>query len=134
MERLAQLRSIVRSNRQLISFGIIGVTSNIILYLLYITLTSAGLGPKTAASISYAIGVTQSFLLNRRITFKHEGAALPVAIRFAVAYAIGYLINILWLYAFVDIGGYPHEWAQLLLIPILAMTLFLIQKFWVFKT
>jgi putative flippase GtrA len=114
-------------------FAVVGVVSNAALYLLYLLLTQLGLGHKLAASITYAIGVLQTFFFNRSWSFRDRGAAGPALGRYVGAYGLGYALNMLVLALLVDRMGYPHQWVQGVMIIVLAALLFAAQKLWVFR-
>jgi putative flippase GtrA len=57
----------------------------------------------------------------------------PAFVRYCSAYGLGYVINLLVLIVLVDRMGYPHEIVQGVMILSLAVMLFLLQKFWVFR-
>jgi putative flippase GtrA len=42
----------------------------------------------------YLVGLTASFTLNRRWTFRHVGALLPAAARFIAVFAVAYVANL----------------------------------------
>jgi putative flippase GtrA len=113
-------------------FAIVGLGSNLALYLLYVLLTGVGLGHKLAMTLLYVLGVTQTFLFNRRWTFSHDGALKSSLWRYAVAYATGYLANLGILLLLVDALGWPHLPVQAAAIVLVAGSLFLAQKHWVF--
>ena len=113
-------------------FAIVGVVSNAALFLLYLLLTQFGVGPKLAASVTYAIGVLQTFAFNRSWSFRHAEAPAPALVRYVTAYALGYAVNIIGLHLLVDLGGFPHQWVQGVMIIAVAALLFTLQKFWVF--
>lgn len=117
---------------QLLRFGIVGVTSNGVLYLAYLLLTNTGLGAKTAMSLLYVVGVIQTFVFNKRWSFSHGGTHGPAFIRYCIAYVGGYLLNLLALFVLVDIHGHPHQVVQGILILTLAALMFILQKYWVF--
>ena len=119
---------------QLLRYGIVGLASNLIGYLLYLGLTHASLGPKTAMSLLYIIGVAQTFLFNKKWTFKNNDPHHRVFIRYCFTYGLGYVVNLSALVLLVDRLNWPHQAVQGAMILILAIMLFLIQKFWVFKT
>lgn len=119
---------------QLARYGLIGLLSNAALYLAYLALTGAGMGPKVAMTLLYALGVAQTFIFNKRWSFRHGGANRPAFVRYCIVYALGYLFNFLALIAFVDHLGYPHQIVQGVLVLLLALILFLLQKFWVFRS
>lgn len=113
-------------------YATVGIISNATGYLIYLALNLAGFGPKLAMSLTYGIGVLQTFLFNRRWSFRFNGAVTPALLRYITAYALGYLINLLALMLLVDKFGLPHELVQGVIILIVATMLFLVQKYWVF--
>lgn len=119
--------------RQLLRFGVVGLASNGVLYVVYLVLTAAGLGPKLAMSLVYAAGVMQTFWFNRGWTFEHGGRMDAAFIRYISVYAGGYFANLLILAWLVDGLGFPHQIVQGVTILLLAACFFLLQKFWVFK-
>jgi len=118
---------------QLAKYAVLGVTSNAIMFSLYLTITHFGVGHKETATLTYVLGVALSFLLNRKITFNHQGGLGPVMVKYCTAYGIGYVINMIALYVLVDCLHFMHQWVQAGMVFVLAAILFLLQKFWVFK-
>ena len=120
-------------HRQLLRYVVVGVGTNIMLYLAYLLLTGLGLGHKTAMTLLYGIGILQSFLLNRQWTFGHHGHISHGFIRYLLMYAAGYCINLTGLYLLVDIAGFPHQIIQLLIAVPLAIMFFVLLRLWVFN-
>lgn len=118
---------------QVVRFGIIGLASNLVLYLLYFGITSIGVGYKLAMSLLYLIGVLQTFLFNKKWTFSHHGQLNSSFIRYTLIYGVAYLLNLGALVIFVDRVGYPHQLVQATMIAIIALLLFVMQKIWVFR-
>ncbi len=118
---------------QALRFAIVGLASNAVLYLLYLGMTAAGMGPKLAMSLAYGMGVAQTFLFNKRWTFNHTGRFDAALLRYITLYVGGYLCNLLALAWFVDKLGYPHQIVQGIMILTLAGSFFILQKLWVFK-
>ena len=118
---------------QFIRFAIVGILSNGLLYLFYLGLTSSGVGHKLAMSILYAVGIMQTFLFNKKWTFQHNGETRRAFVRYWLAYAIGYVLNLVALIVLVDWARFPHQVVQGAMILVLAVFLFLLQKFWVFE-
>lgn len=121
-------------HRQFARYCIVGLGSNLVLYLAYLGLTALGTAPKLAMSLLYGFGVLQTFVANKRWTFAHRGAHGTAFYRYCAAYAMGYLFNLAALHLLVDLQGYPHQIIQAIMIVLLAMMLFAAQKFWVFRT
>lgn len=118
---------------QLLRYGIVGLASNALGYLLYLALTYLGMGPKLAMSLLYGLGVLQTFVFNKKWSFRFEGAATPAILRYAAAYATGYVIQFFALMLLVDQMELPHQWVMGGLILAVAAFLFVVQKFWVFR-
>jgi len=117
---------------QLMRYGIVGLASNALGYLLYLGLTYLGMGPKLAMSLLYCVGVLQTFVFNKKWSFRFDGAATPALVRYATVYAMGYVINIFSLMLLVDQMGLPHQWVMGVLVLFMAVFFFVAQKFWVF--
>lgn len=118
--------------KQLIRYGVVGVASNLIGYFLYLWITVAGLEPKFAMTTLYAVGVVQTFAFNKGWSFGYEGAHRAAFLRYCSVYVLGYLINLLALFVCVDLLDWAHQLVQAIMICVVAVLLFLLQKFWVF--
>ena len=120
-------------NSAFLRYATVGAISNVTGYLIYIALNLVGCGPKMAMTLTYGVGVLQTFLFNRRWSFQFIGTTAPALVRYIFVYAVGYLINFLALMLLVDELGFPHVVVQGLMILIIATMLFLAQKYWVFR-
>ncbi|RZW20488.1 MAG: GtrA family protein [Desulfobulbaceae bacterium] len=119
-------------HKQLLRYVMVGIGSNAILYLAYLLLTGLGLGHKTAMTLLYMVGIFQTFLLNRSWTFAHQGHVRSAFIRYIIIYLLGYLVNFSGLYVFVDVIGFSHQLIQGVMVILVAVLLFVLQKLWVF--
>lgn len=119
---------------QLLRYGTVGVLSNLVGYLLYLAITSAGVEHKLTMSLLYVVGVVQTFFFNRRWSFRHHGAHGPAMLRYGITYALGYLFNLWALWLLVDVLGHPHQFVQAAMVFVVAALLFVLQKFWVFRS
>lgn len=119
--------------RQFSRFAVVGVISNAMLYGGYLFLTRSGVSPKIAMTLLYAVGVVQTFVVQRRWTFGSRATSGASFARYSLSYALGYLVNLLTLHLLVDIHGFPHQAVQALAVIEVAVILFLLQKFWVFR-
>ena len=119
-------------SRQLVRYGIVGLASNGIGYLLYLLLTWLGMEYRVAVTLLFAIGVFQTFFFNRRWSFGHAGSAQPALLRYWAVYVAAYFLNIAALTVLVEFVGWPHQLAQAILVFVIAGLLFLAQRYWVF--
>jgi putative flippase GtrA len=113
-------------------FVIVGLASNAALFLLYLLLTGLGLPYKAAVTLIYVVNALQTFVLNALWTFKRrlQGVSL---VKYLLAYAGCYLLNMSALILLVDRLGLPHQAVQGGMIAVIAAAMFLLQKFWVFR-
>jgi putative flippase GtrA len=118
---------------QFIRYGVVGLASNAVIYLVYVLLTHLGVGPKLAMSLLYGVGVLQTFVFNKKWSFQFGGAATPALIRYAALYAAGYVIQFVTLMLLVDQAGLSHQWVMGALMLTMAAFLFIGQKVWVFS-
>lgn len=117
---------------QFLRFGVVGLVSNALLFLVYLALTELGIGHKAAMSAVYLLGVVQTFVFNKKWSFRHSGGVSGAFIRYLIAYGLGYLVNLAVLVVLVDSFRFPHQIVQGIMILVLAVLLFLAQKYWVF--
>ena len=118
--------------KQFMRYVFVGLVSNAFLFGIYSLLTGYGMGPKLAMSLLYFLGVIQTFVFNKHWTFRFNGSATPALKRYAMAYALGYLINFSALILLVDEMGLSPLWVQGMLIVVIALVLFLAQRYWIF--
>jgi putative flippase GtrA len=123
----------MRIGQQFLRYALVGLLSNAALYLLYLLLTGWGLEPKLAMSLLYCVGIVQTFFANRNWSFRSQAAGRASFIRYLLAYLVGYGVNLLGLMLLVDRFGLPHRWVQALMVVVVAMLLFMLQRFWVFR-
>jgi putative flippase GtrA len=117
---------------QFLWYATIGIILNTALYLSYITLTHTFMSSLAAMTITYSAGVLLGFILNRKITFGHQGNEAGALLRYISSYLVGYIYNFIALLLLVDYAGYPHEAVQAGVIVTLWVLLFALQRYWVF--
>jgi putative flippase GtrA len=118
---------------QFTRYAIVGLASNILSYLLYLSLTSWDIGNKTAMSMVFIAATVTTFFINYSWSFGASAQRRTALFRYILVYLFGYLLNWLGLWLFVDNLGYHHQLIQLLFIAIVAVFLFANLHLWVFK-
>ncbi|WP_297185867.1 GtrA family protein [uncultured Porticoccus sp.] len=118
--------------RQLFSYALIGMLSNVAGYSVYLVLTYLGTTPKLTMTVLYAVGAFVGFFGNRKFTFRHRGHLATAGIRYLLAHMLGYLLNLSLLIVFVDRFGYAHQLVQACAIAIVAVFLFITFRVFVF--
>ncbi len=127
----ARLNQYFRS--QFFRYALVGVSQNAVGYLLYLLITWFGVDPKLTITILYPVGFFLSYLGNKKWTFTHAGNHGSAIFKFTLVHVIGYSINILMLYVFVDIYGFKHQYVQIAAIFILVFYFFVALKLYVFS-
>lgn len=113
---------------------LVGLVSNILLYALYIGVTELGVGHITAMTALFIVGVVQTFYFNRRWTFANNSIFGVAFRKYLLIYCAAWLVNLFVLILFVDVLGFAHELVQGAAVMGIAVSLFVLQKFWVFPT
>lgn len=79
---------------QIARFALVGVAATASHYAILIVLVElTGLHPVAATILGSVVGVTVSYVLNRRYTFRSSAPVASSAAKFAVTYGIGAVIN-----------------------------------------
>lgn len=118
-------KELLTKKQRIITYGIVGCMNTLvdyIMYSLFLTLTSIGLG--TCQTIGYIAGVINSFIMNRLITFR-DGETTQIVIqvpRFVLVNIITLVISILCLKLFVNILSINPYLAK---IPVTAIVMIL---------
>ena len=123
----------MRIHSQLFRYALVGLSSSLILYSLYLLITWLGVGHKTTMTLLYCLGTSLTFAFNKKWTFSHEGHISSTFIGYVSIYAMGYMLNFGALYLLVDKLGYSHELIQGVMVLLVALLLFLLQKKLVFN-
>jgi putative flippase GtrA len=116
---------------ELVRFGIVGISSNLAGYFLYLLLTLV-LDPKLAISLLYPAGALLGYLGHSGYSFSGGRRGRGVVARYAVAHGCGYALNLLLLFLLVERLSWPHQLVQAIAIVIVAGLLFAMFKFYVF--
>lgn len=119
---------------RLMRFGFTGLATNVLGYLLYLFVTLAGVPPKIAMTVLYVVGVLISFSANRRWVFARDTGREGAAVKFGIAYGIGYVLNYSILYMFVDVLHYPHVYAQAVGIVAVAAFIYVASSIYIFPS
>jgi putative flippase GtrA len=117
---------------QVVRYGVVGVLSNLLGYLIYLLVTWLWLDPKMAVTLLYPIGVVISYFGHARYSFAYTGRTAHGIVRYTIAHLVGYGVNISMLYLFSDQLAYPHPLIQAIAIFVVAGILFLLFRYYVF--
>ena len=86
----------------------------------------------SANVIGYAVGLSCSFILNKRWTFNHSDHVLSTIPKFLLVFAVSYLFNIVTVLSLIKFGINPY-FAHLAGIPIYSVLFYIGSRHYVFK-
>lgn len=119
---------------EIIKYGIVGISNTIVTALIiYIMMKWCDFPDVTANIAGYAAGVLNSFVWNKQWTFRSEAAWGKSALRFGIAFAICYLLQLgllVYLNHTLTIDPYYN---QLIAMVFYTAINFLFNKFYAFK-
>lgn len=126
------MTSILSTLRQVIRYGVVGVLSNLLGYLIYLLITFFWLDPKVAVSILYPVGAATAYFGHSKYSFSYQGQGISPFLRYVAAHFVGYGVNILMLFMLSDKLMLPHQVVQASAIFVVGGILFLMFKYFVF--
>jgi len=134
MSKLRQfISAIFVKYRQFILYGIIGVISAGLDFMIYSMFCHSGVNYQIANIISTHCGIFCSFLLNRHFNFKVKDKVVKRFLSFYVIGLIGLALTWLLLLIFVEMMGTNELIAKLIAIFAVAIVQFILNKFITFK-
>ena len=108
--------------RRFSRFGVVGVLQNASVYLLFLAMIGLGVAPLFASGFCYVLGVTISYLLNRRWTFASQSTHTRDLPRFLAAYGGGLAVTLISMSLLIPLLG--PALAQLVTIGIAAVSIY----------
>jgi putative flippase GtrA len=120
---------------QFIKFGIVGISNTLLTFAVYTLLLKVfGVWYLAASAIGFGVGTINSFLLNRRWTFRgHVGDALT-PVRWTVVQCSGLVLNLGLLYLFVHDARLDKLLAQAFATAVVTISTFFANRAWTFRT
>ena len=74
-------------------YGIIGIASNVFCFSVFLALIGTGLSPVLASGMVYLLGLSISYVANRKWSFRSDGTHTQDLPRFLLSYGIGLLFS-----------------------------------------
>jgi putative flippase GtrA len=117
---------------QWLRFATVGVGNTALSWCLYVLLEHAGVHYLLASGLAFGAGAVNSYVLNRRWTFRSRGARGREATRFVVVQGAGLALDVCLLYLLVRHAGVHHRLAQALVFPLASALTFTLSRRWAF--
>ena len=118
MKQIPRPAGVIRLAR----YGATGVLSNTAVFVVFLLLIWVKIPPILASSLCYGLGVTVSYIVNRRWTFASQGSHLSDMLRFLVAYGLGLGVTLISMFSLLKVMN-PAP-AQLITIGITALAIY----------
>lgn len=120
---------------QFIRFGIVGVSNTLITaIIIWVLLELLHFSDYLANIIGYVVGLTNSFIWNRKWTFASNAKAKDTILKFIITFAISYFFQLGNLYILLHYSGVDPYVCQLLSIGVYTCINFVLNKYYTFKT
>lgn len=98
----------------LVRFLVVGVANTLVgLSVIWIAKEIMGASDAIANVSGYAVGVTVSFVLNKRWSFAFRGDGARALLRFALVFLVAYIANLVTVFAAIALSGGDSFWCQL---------------------
>ncbi|MDJ0896179.1 MAG: GtrA family protein, partial [Alphaproteobacteria bacterium] len=118
---------------QFARFGIIGVLNTVVGYSVIVAALAVGLGDVPANAMGYAVGLSLSYTLNRRWTFRWQGADTTGSLaRFLLVFGLAYGANLIVILGFRSLGVFENPLTHLVGMCVYSVVFYLGCGRWVF--
>ena len=118
---------------QLGRFGLVGCSNTALSWCVYALLVRSGVHVLLASTLAWTLGALNSFVLNRRWTFRSRGRWTPELVRFAAVQGAGLVMNLGLLAALTRDAGVHPLVAQALVYPVTTLATFALSRQWAFS-
>jgi putative flippase GtrA len=119
---------------QFIKFGLVGVSNTLLTLAVYwLLLKVFGVWYLAASAIGFIVGTTNSFLLNRRWTFRGHVGDVYTPLRWAVVQTCGLGVNEGLLYVFVHDARVDKLLSQVFATAVVTVSTFFANRAWTFR-
>lgn len=117
---------------QSIRYGIVGLVSNITLYMLFLILVELRINHTVVVTFLYVLGLSITFISNKKWSFSHTGGSTRSITRYILFYVALWLTNVIILWLWIDVLGFPPAKVQACVLLVFIPIAFLAQRYWIF--
>lgn len=116
----------------LVKFISVGILNTLLSVVVIFSLKYfANISDLLANAIGYTVGLSCSFILNKRWTFNHSDHVLSTILKFLLVFAVSYLFNLVTVLSMIKFGSNPY-FAHLAGIPIYSVLFYIGSRHYVF--
>ena len=119
---------------QIIKYGSVGSVTNALGYIIYIAIANIiGVSPPVSAIIAGFLVIGLSYYLNKRFSFGNSSKSISMAVNYYILYVSAIFFHSFIIFIFSNVFGFAHEIIAGISIILISCSLFLVQKFLLFK-
>ncbi len=119
---------------QLIKFGCVGISNNLIFFAIYYICLAFNVNYLTANIFAYSISSLSGYILNKIWVFRrNKEKTSRKIVKYYIIYGSAFLINVLSMYILVDILVISAIVAPIITMCITVPYNFVLNKLWIFK-
>lgn len=119
---------------RVLRFLVVGLANTAIYTVIYLLLVAIGTPYLAASVVAFAIAIAIAYFLNHRFTFRAGEHSARLVTQFFLVQGLGALVNLTALAAAVEWLGWTPVGAQLVIIPPVVATTFVVNRLVVFRT
>ena len=119
---------------QLYSYILVGVISNLFGYIVFLVITHFIFPPIITMSLMYSVSCVVGYLGNKKWTFSGISTASSTFLKYVLVQLSGYATNLFLLVLLYSKLGIPYQAVQFAAIFVVALQLFILRKFYVFRS
>lgn len=117
---------------QPVKFGLVGALNTVVGYMSYLLLLALSSNYVFSLALGHGVAIVNSFIWNKRWTFRSKGETKGEAARFLLVYAFTFVANLLALALMVERLGWDPRYSQALLLIVMPAVAFLAHRWWSF--
>jgi putative flippase GtrA len=129
---MRQLERLTPEARRVVKFALVGVANTCIALASYAILVAIGVSYVVAGPIGWSLGVLHGYTWNRIWTFESASHHTGLMTRYVAVGVVGLLLNTGLLALFVAVLGAGKLPAEVVALPIVVLTTFALNRYWVF--
>jgi putative flippase GtrA len=119
--------------RQLARYLVVGGSNTAITLVTYALLVRAGMPAVAASVVAFGAGAVNGYRLNRAWTFRSARRGAGVGARYVAVLLAGLAINAVGVALAVDVADLPRLVGEVLALPPVTATTFVLARSWVFR-
>jgi putative flippase GtrA len=120
--------------KRVVKFAIVGVCNTLVALVSYAVFLALGVPYATAGALGWVLGVLNGYTWHRIWTFDGAEHRMSLLARYSAVGSIGLGLNTGLLALLISVVGIDELPAEFLALPVVALTTFLINRYWVFRT